>query len=114
MCAQFTQDLDSRGSHTFTWHLAFKGDVKVILAVEVQQPLHVTFELIHTSLAHLHLQPVGLAMELDAHEWGNWPHNAAAVLRLEGLPPVRQRLIAEPAAELLRLSKQEHARFHKG
>jgi hypothetical protein len=53
-------------------------------------------------------------MELDAHEWGHWPNKAAAFLLLEGLPPVRQWLITEPTAELLRLPKKKHARFHKG
>lgn len=41
---------------TFTRHLALKGDVKLFVTVEVQQPLDISFELIHTALTHVHLQ----------------------------------------------------------
>jgi hypothetical protein len=92
------------GGRTFTRHLALKGDVKVVLGLETQQLLHVGLELLHTPVACVHLQPVGPAVELYAHQGSGSLRAGLGEAVLEGLPPMRQVLLAEPTTQLLQAS----------
>lgn len=82
---------------SITRDLALKGYVKVVFAAEVQEALDVCLELLDATITSSDLQPVGLPVELYAHQRGHLDSLTAAA-GLESLPPMRQGLLAEPAA----------------